>query len=121
MKNKGSKRDVPLHPDLVLPKKASGRLFDYLKDEDGKCSTDIGHKLNPTLERLVSHPQKSIRSFRKSFKIMMRDAGVNEEVHDAITGHKETVSSSRKNYGGMGMKIKFEAISKLDVSFLNLE
>ena len=121
VKNKGSKRDVPLHPDLVLPKKASGRLFDYLKDEDGKCSTDIGHKLNPTLERLVSHPQKSIRSFRKSFKIMMRDAGVNEEVHDAITGHKETVSSSRKNYGGMGMKIKFEAISKLDVSFLNLE
>jgi integrase len=119
VKNKGSKRDVPLHPDLVLPKKGAGRLFDYTKDEDGKCSTDIGHKLNTTLERLVSHPQKSVRSFRKSFKIMMRDAGVGEEVHDAITGHKGTVSSSRKNYGGMGMKIKFEAISKLDISFLD--
>jgi integrase len=42
VKNKGSKRDVPLHPDLVLPKKGAGRLFDYTKDEDGKCSTDIG-------------------------------------------------------------------------------
>ena len=25
----------------------------------------------------------------------------------------------RKNYGGMGLKVKFEAISKLDVSFIN--
>ncbi len=40
VKNKGSRRDVPLHPDLVLPKKGAGRLFDYNKDEDGCCSMD---------------------------------------------------------------------------------
>ena len=119
VKNKGSKRDVPLHPDLVLPEKGAGRLFDYTKDEDGRCSTDIGHKLNPTLNRLVPHPNKSIRSFRRTFKVMMRDLGVGEEVHDAITGHSQTTSSGRKNYGGMGLKVKFEAISKLDVSFVN--
>ena len=119
VKNKGSKRDVPLHPDLVLPEKDAGRLFDYTKDEDGRCSTDIGHKLNPTLNRLVPHPNKSIRSFRRTFKVMMRDLGVGEEVHDAITGHNQTTSSGRKNYGGMGLKVKFEAISKLDVSFVN--
>ena len=118
VKNRGSKRDVPLHPDLILPKKGVGRLFDYTKDEDGRCSTDIGHKLNPILERLVSHPQKSIRSFRRTFKVMLRDVGVGEEVHDAITGHNQATSSGRKNYGGMGLKVKFEAISKLDVSWL---
>ena len=119
VKNKGSKRDVPLHPDLVLPEKASGRLFNYNKDEDGRCSVAIGHKINPILEELVPHPNKSLRSFRKTFKIMLRDVGVGEEVHDHITGHNQTTSSGRKNYGGMGLKVKFEAISKLDVSFIN--
>tara|TARA_R110002126_G_scaffold61708_1_gene159412 strand:- start:161 stop:1039 length:879 start_codon:yes stop_codon:yes gene_type:complete len=119
VKNKGSKRDVPLHPDLVLPEKGAGRLFNYKKDEDGRCSTDIAHKINPILEQLVPHPNKSLRSFRKTFKIMMRDAGVGEEIHDAITGHGQGVTTGRKNYGGMGLKVKFEAISKLDVSFIN--
>jgi hypothetical protein len=50
---------------------------------------------------------------------MLRDVGVGEEVHDAITGHNQTSSSGRKNYGGMGLKVKFEAISKLDISFVN--
>ena len=49
----------------------------------------------------------------------MQDLGVGEEVHDAITGHSQTTSSGRKNYGGMGLMVKFEAISKLDVSFMN--
>jgi len=119
VKNKGSKRDVPLHPDLILPNKSVGRLFDYTKNEDGLCSTDIGHKLNPTLHRLVPHPNKSIRSLRRTFKVMLRDVGVGEEVHDGITGHNQTITSGRKNYGGMGLKVKFEAISKLDISFIN--
>ena len=119
VKNKGSKRDVPLHPDLILPKKGVGRLFGYTKNEDGLCSTDIGHKLNPTLHRLVPHPNKSIRSLRRTFKVMLRDVGVGEEVHDAITGHNQTIGSGRKNYGGMGLKVKFEAIAKLDISFVN--
>ena len=48
---------------------------------------------------------------------MLRDLSVGEEVHDAITGHT-IPSASRKNYGGMGMQVKFDAISKLDISFL---
>ena len=109
---------LPLHPDLVFPQKGAGRLFDYKKDEDGRCSTDIAHDINPILEQLVSHPNKSLRSFRKTFKIMMRDAGVGEEVHDAITGHRQGDTTGQKSYGGMGLKVKFKAISKLDISFL---
>ena len=119
VKNLSSKRQVPLHPDLILPEKSTGRLFDYVKDDVGRCSTDINYVVNPTLHELVPHPYKSIRSFRRTFKVMMRDLGVNEEVHDAITGHGENKTASRSNYGGGGFKQWFEAIAKLDISFLN--
>ena len=52
---------------------------------------------------------------------MMRDLGVNEEVHDAITGHGENKTTSLSNYGGGGFKQWFGAISKLDISFLGSE
>ena len=61
---------------------------------------------------------RSIRSFRKTFKRMCRDAGVGEEVHDAITGHRQSAGASRANYGGMGVPVMFKAISKLNISFL---
>ncbi|MDB4841651.1 hypothetical protein OAH73_03610 [Planktomarina sp.] len=35
VKNAGSKRLVPFHPDLQLPERSTGRLFDYEKKEDG--------------------------------------------------------------------------------------
>ena len=119
VKNAGSKRLVPIHPDLQLPEPSTGRLFDYEKNEDGLSATEIGHQILPILHDIVPHPNKNIRSFRKTFKRMCRDSGVGEEVHDAITGHRQTASASRANYGGMGVPVMFEAISKLNVSFLN--
>lgn len=121
VKNRGSARLIPIHPEVELPPKATGRLFDYEKDADGRCGTDIGHKVNHVLNRIVSHPRKSTRSFRKTFKQMMRDAKVEEEVHDFITGHSQGSSASRKNYGGMGIEVMFEAVSKLDIAFLKGE
>jgi integrase len=117
VKNKSSKREVPIHPGLALPKQASGRLFDYRKDDEGLSSAAAGHVINPVIRKLVMHQNKSIRSFRRTFKTMLRDLSVGEEVHDAITGHT-IPSASRKNYGGMGMQVKFDAIAKLDISFL---
>ena len=117
VKNQSSRREVPLHPELYLPPKASGRLFNYRKDDEGLSATAAGHILNPVISDLVKHQNKSIRSFRRTFKMLLRDLSVGEEVHDAITGH--TISSaSRKNYGGMGMQVKFDALKKLDISFL---
>jgi integrase len=121
VKNAGSKRLVPIHPDLQLPEPSTGRLFDYEKNEDGLSATEIGHQILPTLHRIVPHPNKSIRSFRKTFKRMCRDAGVGEEVHDAITGHAQTKSASRANYGGMGVPVMVEALSKLDISFVQVK
>ena len=120
-KNQPSKRIVPLHPKLWLPKKADGRLFNYTQDEDGLCSASTAHIINPILEGIVPHPNKSTRSFRITFKVMMRDLGVNEEVHDAITGHGDNKTASRSNYGGGGFEQQFKAISKLDISFLGIQ
>jgi integrase len=117
VKNAGSKRFVPIHPDLQLPERSTGRLFDYEKNEDGLSATEIGHQILPILHDIVPHPNKNIRSFRKTFKRMCRDKGVEEEVHDAITGHRQTASASRANYGGMGVPVMFKAISQLDISF----
>jgi len=118
VKNQSSIREVPMHPSLKLPPKSSGRLFNYRKDDEGLSSTAVGHIINPVIRKLVLHPNKSIRSFRRTFKTLLRDLSVGEEVHDAITGHT-IPSASRKNYGGMGMQVKFDAISKLDISFLH--
>ena len=118
VKNSGSKRLVPIHPDLQLPERSTGRLFDYEKNEDGLSATEIGHQILPILHNIVPHPNKSIRSFRKTFKRMCRDKRVIEEVHDAITGHRQTAGASRANYGGMGVPVMFEAISQLDISFV---
>jgi len=119
VKNAGSKRFVPIHPDLQLPERSTGRLFDYEKNEDGLSATEIGHQILPVLHCIVPHPNKSIRSFRKTFKQMCRDKKVEEEVHDSITGHSQSASASRANYGGMGVPVMFQAISQLDISFLN--
>ena len=117
VKNQSSRREVPLHPALTLPPKTSGRLFQYRKDDEGLSSTAAGHLINPVIRKLVVNSNKSIRSFRRTFKTLLRDLSVGEEVHDAITGHT-IPSASRKNYGGMGMQVKFDAIAKLDISFL---
>ena len=117
MKNQSSSREVPLHPALTLPIKTSGRLFNYTKDDVGLSSTAAGHLINPIIRKLVTHQNKSIRSFRRTFKTLLRDLSVGEEVHDAMTGHT-IPSASRKNYGSMGIQVKFDAISKLDISFL---
>ena len=120
-KNQASKRTIPLHSKLWMPKKADGRLFNYTQDEDGKCSMAMAQIINPLLQSIVPHPNKTTRSFRRTFKVMMRDLGVDEEVHDAITGHGDNKSTSRSNYGGGGFKPQFKAISKLDISFLGIQ
>ena len=111
VKNEGSSRIVPLHNDVPLPPKASGRLFSYKINADGLCSHDAGRAINPTLQKLVPHPRKSAHSFRKTLKQILRNAGVSKEINDFYTGHSQgDVSSS--SYGGVAVDVRFEEINK---------
>lgn len=117
VKNEGSARHVPLHPNLLLPQKGEGRLFDYTIDDNGLCSSSIGHIINPALNSLIPHKRKSTHSFRRTLKVMLRDAGVSKEVNDIYTGHGSgDIAGSA--YGGASVKTRFDAISKLKLPWL---
>jgi hypothetical protein len=55
---------------------------------------------------------KPNHSFRNYCKTAFRNAGVSEEVHDAITGHGSSKDESR-GYGVYQLKLMLEAIEKL--------
>lgn len=117
VKNEGSSRHIPLHPDVPLPAKSNGRVFDYTIDPNGLTSSSAGSSVLPTLKKLVPHNRKSIHSFRRTLKVLMRDAGVSKEINDMYTGHGAgDVSSS--SYGGVSVAARFEAISKVPMPWL---
>ena len=115
VKNEQSKRLVPLHPQLVLPPKGEGYLFNF-REAEGKRVTGMGQELKPFYD-VIGHSRKRSHSFRRTLKIMLRDAGVSKEINDAITGH-DVGDTSGKSYGGASLETRFEAISKLDFSFI---
>ena len=61
-KNQGSKRRIPLHPDLKLPPKGNGRIFDYAIDGYGKATTVAGMAVNPKFKGLIAHDSKTFHS-----------------------------------------------------------
>ncbi|MDB9946478.1 hypothetical protein OAD38_08955 [Ascidiaceihabitans sp.] len=117
VKNTGSSRHIPIHPNLKLPPNGTGRLFDYTVDENGLCSSSAGDKINPELNKLVPHIRKSAHSFRRTLKKMLRDVGVSKEINDEITGHGSG-DIAGDVYGGTSIQTRAEAISKLDLSWL---
>ena len=112
VKNKGSNRIVPIHPDLVLPERGAGRIFDYKIYADNTCATSAGRAVNSTLQMLVPHKNKSAHSFRGTLKILLRDAGVSKELNDYYTGHS-LGDASGKAYGGVSVLRRYEEISKV--------
>ena len=107
----GSKRIIPLHPDLELPPKGTGRLFNY-RVYDHSCAIKAGIAINPTLSELVPHPRKTAHSFRGTLKILLRDADVSKEVNDYYTGHSSG-DAAGKSYGGVSVVKRYEDVSKV--------
>ena len=108
MKTLGSHRAVALHPDLIelgflayaaeLPQ--DGQLFPSLiPNPDGWYGHNFGKRWGEYLKKVVDlqSPVRPAHGFRHAFKTMCREAGIPEEIHDAMTGH-DNGSISRK-YG----------------------
>jgi len=97
VKTEGSRRVIPLHPDLIdrgliayaksLP---NGQLFPKLKpDPKGYFGANFGKQWANYLRgtvKLMSSASPS-HGFRHSFKTLCREVGIPEDVQDAITGH----------------------------------
>lgn len=57
---------------------------------------------------------KVFHSFRHTFKRMTRDAGLYEELHDAITGHSNKDSVGRDYGRGFSIKPLAKAIAQIE-------
>ncbi|KAF5059763.1 Phage integrase family protein [anaerobic digester metagenome] len=135
LKNKSSRRKVPIHPRLVelgflefvelRQKQGAVKLFSTLKEMKGRPDkrTDTFSKWWSRYTKKIgvkplgeAGEQKTFHSFRHTSKRALRNAGVDPSLTDAIHGH--TNKSISAHYGrdkdGMGyaLPVLLEAISK---------
>lgn len=123
-KNKGSRRKVPLHPELVrcgfldyvagLRKAGERQLFPELKrDSRGKMTHRWSKWWGRYTDTLgLDDDRKVFHSFRHGFIDMGRKARVPEEVRDRLTGHSN--GSIGRTYGeGTPLDVLADAIRSL--------
>jgi integrase len=132
IKNKGSKRLVPLHPALIqlgfveyvqrLPDQA-GRVFPNLKP------VGIGEKLTDKWGQWfkryrvacgVTASTKVFHSFRHGWKTLAEDAKMSERVQRAFQGHEGKDSADKYGKAAPAMRIMVEAIASFRVPGLKL-
>ena len=131
LKNASSRRHVPIHPvlvacgfiDYVAGIKPSKLLFPHLKPNPrGKLGGYFSNYFSTYLRKTVkiTDSRKVFHSFRHTFKDACRAVGIEEAVHDALTGHTG-VSVGRK-YGNEQYPLEplFDAIERVDIADLDL-
>ena len=130
LKNTGTRREVPLHPELVrlgfldqverCRASGSGLLFPDLKSKkNGRLTRNFsGWWREHRRGRGIPDRGKVFHSFRHTFKEACRVAGVGEEVHDALTGHSG--GGVGRTYGGVPLEVKAREIAKVKYPGLDL-
>ncbi|WP_377811797.1 DUF6538 domain-containing protein (plasmid) [Azospirillum sp. A29] len=111
LKTKNSRRAVPVHKQLLsdgfldmLPKE--GRLFTH-----GNKSA-ASKRLNTAIDSAgVKDESKAFHSLRHTFKSACRAAGLDEDTHDRLTGHKS--SHVGRSYGTHSIAALKVAIDKV--------
>lgn len=121
LKTKSSVRKIPVHHKLIelglIDYKSSlkdVRLFpEFTRGRDGKLTTGWSKWFRRYLTSVgLCDSRKVFHSFRHTMKDALRNAGVDEAISDAITGH--TNSSVGRSYGyGYNLNILNEAIHKV--------
>ena len=121
LKTDSSRRRVPIHPQLKelgfieWARKKNGGLFaELLPAESG---VQLSKESSRDLMRLiraagVKDELKAFHSFRHSFKDACREAGVEEAIGDALTGHAG--GGIGRRYGaGFSLAVLADAVAKL--------
>jgi len=126
IKTNSSRRKIPLHAILLdagfmdyarkIRKEGNEWLFPELKPNlHGKRGAEFGRWFARYLRspkgchiidrRVVFH------SFRHTFKTLCREAGISEEIHDALTGHVGTTVG--RNYGHVPLAALVDGVSRI--------
>jgi hypothetical protein len=129
VKTRSSIRRVPLHPELqrIGLLRYRERLVDRGASVESPLWPDV--KANGSRTRSsawskwfgrylrdrcgIADPNKVFHSFRHTFKRISRDAGLPEEVHDALTGHAGGRSVGRGYGRGFSIAPLISAIDKI--------
>lgn len=118
VKNEGSKRIIPLHPDLKLPPKSTGRLFNYtISNQYEEASTSAGNAVKDILKELVPHDRKSWYSLRSTFTGKLNATGISEINSRMITGHRNN-NVQADTYNFLTEEDRYKYISMLDLPWL---
>jgi len=133
VKTESSRRRVPLHRALIdagflryrdsMLALGNMRLFPRLTPDKHGILTAQWSKWWGRYARKhigITDTRKVFHSFRHLFKEMCREAGLSEEVHDALTGHSR--GGVGRSYGGERYPLKplFEALQKYTLPGLSL-
>ena len=131
LKNPASRRRIPLHHELLAcgfldyvdSVKAQPFLFPRLKPNPrnkrgGYFSTFFSGYLRRTVR--ISDKRKVFHSLRHTFKDTCRAVGIEESVHDALTGH--TNASAGRKYGNDQYPLRplFDAMNRFEIEGLDL-
>jgi integrase len=124
LKTKGSRRAVPIHPELIRlgllsyieEREAAGdaRVFPLLrKDTHGKWTSGWSQWWARYRRSVgVDRRWHDMHALRHTFKRQCRECGIPRDIHDALTGHHSGAVGD--SYGGQyPIKPLWEAIKKL--------
>lgn len=126
VKTSGSRRIIPLHPDLLkagfldyrqeIEELGHDWLFPALEpDHDGRRSGNwskwFGRYLRSSRGCHILDRRLVFHSFRHTFKTLCREAILSEETHDALTGHKS--STVGRSYGHVPLSTLVEAVGRI--------
>ncbi len=137
VKTRSSVREVPLHPELVrcgvlkyveVRRQADGTDAPLFPDLRADSLGNLVGRFSKWWRRHrrglgVADPRKPFHAFRHGFKQACREAGVGEEVHDALTGHAG--GGVGRTYGGVPLIVKAGAVVRVgygvDLSHLHAD
>lgn len=130
LKNVHSRRNIPLHPVLIacgflrhVAERESGHLFPDLKiNPRGKRGGYFSNWFSGYLRKKVgiTDTRKVFHSFRHTFKDSCRKVGIEEAVHDALTGHTSVAVSRQYGNDEFPLEPLFSAITQFDITDLDI-
>ena len=119
VKNIGSRRRVPVPKVLgnILNREKFGEIFTFSRDADGKSQAAASKALMRQVRRVTDDRTKVVHSLRGTLKDLLRDAGVDKEINDFITGHSSGDVAGK--YGaGPSLAKRAEALNSVEHPWL---
>lgn len=127
LKNKSSRRQLPLHPQVVdlgfldyverIRQQGHTHLFPNLKQrKDGKRTDDFGRAFSEFIRKDlgIKNTSRVFHSFRNNFRDACREAGIDEEVSDALMGHSGEGKTGRTYGKGFSVQRLNKAMRLID-------